>query len=455
MSAVEIPFATYEGASVVEQNSRETLVNMFAEIEVSGRKKLIRRQRPGVAVALANSGTKRCIEKNKSTHYTVIGDTFYSFDGSSLTSLGTLGTATGRCTMAFNENDEILISDGATAYYWNGASLAALVTPTDVGNLAYMSGYAVYNDPDTGQFYSSTSNDFSTIDALDFATAESYTDNLVRPFVDHNELWLFGTNSTEVWQLSGSSDFPFARFTNAQIERGCGAAFSVAADDNTVFWLGDDGVFYRADGYRPQRISTHPVERAVADLSAATRAGADAFIYTIGGHKFYTVRFDGYLTLQYNIATGFWNRAKTYGYDDWRIMGSAGRYSDYFMTPTAIATLTPGLCTDEGGIMVRGGVSAPGYAEGKRISVRSFFLDAEVGRAPISTDANVMLRVARDGETFGNVLTRSLGETGDYRRRAIWRNLGQGRNWVLELMFSDPSEFAIVSTHADIHVSSS
>ena len=31
-------------------------------------------------------------------------------------------------------------------------------------------------------------------------------------------------------------------------------------------WLGDDWIFYRADGFRPMRISNHSIERMVADL---------------------------------------------------------------------------------------------------------------------------------------------------------------------------------------------
>jgi hypothetical protein len=236
------------------------------------------------------------------------------------------------------------------------------------------------------------------------------------------------------------------------MERGCAAALSVAADDNTVFWLGDDYVAYRAEGYRPLRISTHPVERMIEAVSDVGKAAAEAFFYTMGGHKFYTLSFPGELTLQYNIATGFWNVAETFGKDDWQIVGSAGHNSTYQATPAGIVRLVTGLNKDEGGIMRRGGISAPLDADGRRITINSFWLDAEVGRAEIGKDANVMMRVARDGETFGNERVRSLGATGNYKRRAIWRNLGQGRRPALELYVTDDVNFSIVSTHADLEV---
>lgn len=451
---VELPFAQQQGDAGVQQNSRESLINMYAEVEPSGRQQLIRRQRPGLNQVLANAGAKRAIERHKGTHYCVIANKLYSFNGSALTELGTLSSSTGRCTIIFNDNDQVMVSDGTNAWFWNGSAFAAVTSPVSVGHLAYMNGYGIFNKPSSGSFYLTGSNDFSTVDALDFATAETNPDNLVRVFVDHNELWLFGAISTEVWQFTGATDFPLQKMGGAEIERGLMAAFSVVADDNSVFWLGDDGVFYRADGYRPVRISTHAIEHAVADIAKATREGADAFIHTVGGNKFYTIRFTDSLTLQYNIATGFWNRARTYNQNDWQVLGSAGHHADYVMTPAGICTLDRGLSTDEGGTMERGGVSAPLYSGGNRVSVRSFRLDAEVGGS--GANSNVNLRVSRDGgETFQTALTRTLGTAADYEHRVVWRNLGQGRNWVFEVLMTDAREFNIMGVDTDIHVASS
>jgi hypothetical protein len=115
------------------------------------------------------------------------------------------------------------------------------------------------------------------------------------------------------------------------------------------------------------------------------RALADAVVYTFGGHKFYTLRFPDYLTIQYNIATGLWNVAGTYLYNDWRILGSAGGELDYILSASNVCRLSDSLNTDEGGILQRKAISAPIWADGKRVSLRSFFLDVEVGRAPITT----------------------------------------------------------------------
>lgn len=452
---IELPFASQVGSSVSTQNSREILTNMFVEVEIGGRKRLIRRQRPGLATLVANTGEKRCIEVLNGVHYTVIGSKLGSFDGAAYTELATLPSVTGRCTMVMNDNGHIMISDGAHGYNWNGTTLTSISASTQIGPVTYQGGYGIFSVPGGGQFYVTAVNDFTTIDPFEFATAESKPDPLVRAFIDHNELWLLGEASTEIWQLSGGADFPFARYSNAQLERGCGAAYSVVADDNTVFWLGDDGVVYRADGYRPVRVSSAPVERLISSVPEAVRRRGDAFFYTYQGNKFYTLSFPDYLSVQYNVSTQLWNLAKTYQRDDWRVIGGLNSRTTYLLTDAGISQLVDGLSTDGSSPMIREGVSAPVYDGGKRVTVNDFFFDAEVGRADMGVDAQIMLRVAKDGETFGNERWRSLGATGDYRRRAIWRNLGQGRNIVVKFFMSDPVDLKIMGSGGNVRGGSS
>ena len=447
MVKLQIPFSNQVGESVVEQNSRETLINMFGQIEISGRRKIIRRQRMGVDQVYALAGEKRCIEKNAGKYWLVVADKFYEFDGvSTLTERGTLDTSTGRCTMIFDENGDVGISDGTTFYLWDGSTFSKPSTQTFVDTLTFVGGYAVYNEPDKGQFWWSAVNDMTSWGALDFATAEAKSDPIVRVFESFRELWLLGSETTEVWTLSGDSGvFIF----QAAMERGCRAALSVVGEDNSVFWLGDDDIFYRADGYRPVRVSNHSVEELIGVLSDSVKATAEAFSYTDRGHKFITLNFPGYLTVQLNLATGLWNVCRTFGQDDWDLMGSQYTQCDMYLTDSGIAQLQRGINTDNGGIMERGGVSAPISEGSSRVLVNTFFLDCEVARAGIGVDPQVMMRVARDGETFGNERWRSLGTIGNYSHRTVWRNLGIGRRMAVEVMVTGDFEFSILGADVE------
>lgn len=450
MSDVEIPFANQAGASAVPQNSREILVNMFSEVEASGRRRINRRQRMCLALVEELSGEKRVIERGPDgTHYLVVGNKFYEFDGTTLSEEGTLDTSTGPCAIVFDDNGDVGISDGETLYHWTGVTFSEPTTQSDVGTLTFIGGFAVYNEPGSGRFWWSAVNDMQAWDGLDFATAEGKPDILLRVWADHNELWLLGSQTIEVWPLSGGGDSPFSR--TASMQRGCGAALSVISEDNSVFWLGDDGVYYRADGYRPMRVSSHTIERLIAELTAEERADCRAFAYTDQGHKFITLVFPGALTVQYNVATGLWNKCKTYERDDWDVLGSQFTQADYVLSGGGVSQLQRGINTDNGEVVERGGIAAP---ISKRVIVHHFFLDCEVGRAGEGVNPQIMLRVARDGETFTNETWRSVGagEIGDYGRRAVWRNLGMGRRMTIEVMTTDDFEFSILGADANIKV---
>jgi hypothetical protein len=323
------------------------------------------------------------------------------------------------------------------------------------GVLSYLNGYAIVNSVGTDQFFWSAPNDFSAIDALDFATAESATDALLATFADHNEVWLIGKKTIEIWQDVGGTDSPFQAITTAKVERGSAAAYSVAADDNTVILLGNDLVVYRFEGYRPTRISSYAVEEFLRTCSAINVMNATALIYTMGGNKLYTLRVPGEGSWQYNFATGLWNEAQTYGYDDWRVMGSNGHYADYVLTDTGIARLSMDVNADEGGIVVRKAISAPGWAGGNRITMTEMFIDCEVGRSAIGITPQLMVRVARDSETFGNIRLADMGVIGNYQTRPFVRFLGQARKPVFEISASGDFRFALIGIELNASVGNS
>jgi hypothetical protein len=128
--------------------------------------------------------------------------------------------------------------------------------------------------------------------------------------VDHREIWLFGTNSVEVWYDSGAADFPLTPVQGAFNEVGCIAAFSVAKLDNGIFWLGADargkGIVYRANGYTAQRVSTHAVEWQIQQYG--NLSDAIAYTYQQDGHSFYVLIFpSANTTWVFDVATSLWH----------------------------------------------------------------------------------------------------------------------------------------------------
>lgn len=67
------------------------------------------------------------------------------------------------------------------------------------------------------------------------------------------------------------------------------------------------------------------------------------------------------------------------------------------------------------------------------------------------SDPQVMLRWSDNGgHTWGNEHWTSMGMQGQYKARALWRRLGQGRNRVYEVSGSDPVKVAILDLYLNV-----
>ena len=58
-----------------------------------------------------------------------------------------------------------------------------------------------------------------TWDSRWFANKQSHSDLLMRAIVVRRELWLIGTDTTEVWTNTGAPDFPFGEMAGVFVDR--------------------------------------------------------------------------------------------------------------------------------------------------------------------------------------------------------------------------------------------
>jgi hypothetical protein len=446
---IEVPFASQVAGSDSPVNSQELLVNLYPEIETSnGKKKLLRIQRPGLAQTIDIDGEARGIARFSGVYYAVFGTKLYRLASASATHIGTLSSSTGPVTFAKNTT-QVAVADGASMYVWDGTSTTTVSPPAGasrIGTLGFLNGRGIF-DSGEGRFFATATEDFTSIDELDFATAESASDDIIRLFVDHREIWLFGPESIEVWYDQGGASFPFVRQTNVALERGCLAKNSVAANDNSIFWLGDDKVVYRAEAYRPVRISTHPVERLIKAVQ--TPENAEANFIEWSGHKWYHIRFPGELSLVYDVATGSWWQPRSWGSNDWTIRGNPKGADTYVVAPGGVFQLDEDALTDDGTLIERVAISPPIHADGERFNMYALWVDMDVGTAASGVAPKVMLDWSDDGRTWSNEHWRSAGLIGEYQRRVTWRNLGQSRSRTFRLRMTDNVRTKIIGAHAN------
>ncbi len=183
----------------------------------------------------------------------------------------------------------------------------------------YMDQYFIVAQPGTRNFNISGIGDGKLWNPLDVGVKEAYGDGIAQILCDHEQLWLMGDKTIEVWQDTGAAAFPFQRIPGAFVQMGIAAPFTVCkiATSGVVAWVGGDArgrmVAYAANGFIPVRISTHAVETAWLAMVQANNSGgaegATAFSYSDQGHDFWVINFPaGNQTWVYDFTEKLWHR---------------------------------------------------------------------------------------------------------------------------------------------------
>lgn len=370
-----------------------------------------------------------------------------------------LGTVPGinRCDLLTDGLNVLAITD-SVGYLWNGFTLEQVADtdfpPASRGD--YLDGYAVVIEPGTGRFWiNETVTDWATWNALDFATAEGWPDDTIDCIVDHRELFLFGKETTESWANTGNADFPLQRVASGFIEKGILSEGAVTKLDNTVFFVGHDGIVYRLDGYTPVRISQHAVEQAIEHYTDKTCA---AFAFIESGHAFVAFKFtEG--TWVYDIATQRWHERQSYNRTTWRPLNIHRCFDKWIVVDDSTNQLGY-LAEDEFtefGELLRSSATAPSVSKENRwIFHTRLELAFEQGvgtNAGQGTNPQVMLDWSDDGgRTWSNENWRNLGQTGHFGTRTFWSRLGRSRDRVYRYAITDPVRRTLVQATLEAEI---
>lgn len=340
----------------------------------------------------------------------------------------------------------------------------------------YQDGYGIYIKQNSDRFYISSIDDFSQVNALDFAEENIWPDYLQATVSVREELWLIGTVVTRVWYNTGAEAFPFEPRTNLAIKYGTKAPYSVSiGHDNVLFWLGnnDEGgrVAIMVAEYAPRIISTEPLHNEWNRYERIS--DAVGFVLQKDGHVFYHLTFPtANKTWVYDAITNMWHeKATTYTNDELKVEDkSLGRWlgNNYAYLggkhlvgdwqSGKIYFLNNEKYTDDGRQIRRERVTRVVDKNLQRIFFHSFQVDMQNGVGlTVDTDQGydpeVMLQVSKDdGVTWGRELWRKIGKIGEYFSRIKWNRLGRGRSFVFRLRITDPVYAVILGAVAEIEV---
>jgi hypothetical protein len=462
--------SSYVARSVNAADNR--MINLFPEVIPEGGKEAgFLNRAPGLKLLQTiGTGPIRALWSHQTSNnnfYVVSGMEVYRvFDLNGTPEMIGQVSGTGPVSIADNGTQIFFACNGPSYIYNEQTRVFAPITDPDFPGavtVGYLDGYFVFNEPNSQRVWVTALLDGTSVDPLDFASAEGSPDGLVAINVDHREAWLFGSDSVEVWYDAGGVDFPLVRIQGAFNEIGCAAPFSVAKLDNSLFWLGQDargqGIVYRANGYNGVRVSTHAVEYAIAQYGVIS--DAIAYTYQQEGHTFYVLTFpSANATWVYDAATQAWHERA--GLTNGEFTRHRSNCQCNFQGNIIVGDFENGdiytfdlqTYADNGLAQkwLRSWRALPtGTNNLKRTAHHSLQLDCETGVGLATgqgSDPQAMLRWSDDGgHTWSNEHWSPMGAIGRYGHRVFWRRLGMTlklRDRVYEISGTDPVKISIV-----------
>jgi hypothetical protein len=259
----------------------------------------------------------------------------------------------------------------------------------------------------------------------------------VRAYAYSSYIYAFGEKTIELWQPDAAlANYPFPYSnTRATITLGLMSAQSVAELDDGLVWVDDQGIVRYGVGAGSARISTHSVERAISNLSAAQQDALTGCIIQWEGHKCYVLS-SALWTWVYDLRTQSWVERRSSGMTRWRV-SNAIQFNGLTICGDVSTGILYSLDTDEpteNGDPLEMEISCgvihrfPGYMIVDRLAV-----DVVAGLALqtgdlADTDPQLLVDWSDDGgKTFQNELSAPLGKIGEFDKPVEFRALGMFR----------------------------
>ena len=406
--------------------------------------------------------------------------------------IGLVAGTTGPVYMASNGSagHQLFLTAGGSGYIYDliANTLTKLpvvnVFPAAAGMCAFIDGYFFVADGyNTSRAFARSKQEDGT-NWVSPTPAELYersmaSDNIVGIARVRRELWVFGNRTAEVWVNVGTLTTTFAPLQNTLIEMGCSSAQSIVALDMGVAWVGPNkngnvGVWL-ATGYEPQRISTDAIDYALnafVDAAPDNSMNIRCWMYRQDGHTFYVMSLTDVTTqnarnelayvcdltnglwherARWNIATATWNNYPAAGHVT---IGQNAFQAVLDHQSAKIYTLDRDTFTNSDGPLRRVRRCNLPFNEHAMVFISRLELVLRTGIGlpwGQGMDPQVMIRLSKDGGlTWGNERWMSAGKVGTFLTRVIARRLGQARNWMLEVVVTDPVFWALLTCNVDI-----
>ena len=395
------------------------------------------------------SGVHRGSIRAAGVLYMVNGTKLYSVDafGSSV-AVGTV-SGFGMVSMATNTTiDEVtkivIVVPGDDSYVYD-SSFGTVEKITSVNfqtsdTVTFKDGYYIFTTSNGLQFFNSNLNDPKTFDALDTGTAEIDPDLIVGQIVNHNELFIMGEETGELFQNVGGVGFPFQRIPGANIQKGLAGKFAIASFDNTFVFVGGGkgekiAIWKLSGSSSVGKISTSAIDQEIQKYTKEEISNSFAMSWATKGQFFVSFTFESTVissrTFVYNATSQSWYERQSGVSDNrWRVQSIINAYGKLIVGDAEtgkIGYLDRDSFDEYGDVIVREVTSQPFRALDKTQFWDNLEIVMESGvglTAGQGSEPVMNMSFSDNGKTFSSEFSRKFGKIGEYERRTIWRRQG-------------------------------
>jgi len=418
------------------------------------------------------NGLNRGAQVVNGVPYFINGTNLYSMSSANvITDHGTV-VGSKRVSLANNGRFLVIVVPGQTAYAFDNAT-NTLTEITDIDfrvadTVAFKDGFFIFTSSDGEVFFISALNNPLVINALDFGSAEIRPDKIIAVHVNHNELFVTGEDTIELFQNVGGSGFPFQRVRGGDIQKGVHAKFSLIDFDNSFVFLGGDvgelTSVWRLNG-GVSKISTSAIDNAIQEYTEAEIADAFAMTYAHGGNFFVAFTFTSTRipskTFVYDATTSAlsgrleWHERQSGVVDDkWRVTSIVSAYGDLIVGDSIdgrIGTLDKNTHTEYGNPIFRQKTSMPYHLDLLPLFVSELKLTMESGVGTIAgLNPQIGMEFSDDhAHSFSTRYLRSYGDIGQYQTLPSWRRQGRvPQDRVLRFTTTEPVKSTLLRLDA-------
>lgn len=348
-------------------------------------------------------------------------------------------------------NNGYVCVQAGTRYFVYDPATSTMTEPaagafTAIGSVEFYGNYTVLTEAGGRRFQWSDLAEPGTLPGLNFSTADGKDDNLLRAMAMDGRLYLFKEESTEVWYNSGEAGAEaMVRMTGGVYDVGLRSRDLACRFEGGAFIVGNDNRAHLVSGGQFQPVSTPPVETAIK-----LHRPQACLTYSDEGHTFLALIFKDAPAWVYDLAMGEWHeRAEGVNLGPWNVAASCKIGTEWAVgRNNGQVSILRRTNEDGSSPLVREITSRTLRMDGARAVLREFEIYPRQGFSAGTMD----LHISRDGgATWTPPKPKSIGETGQFGRRVIWKGMGQSRSLTAKLRWTDPADISL-STQARIRV---